>query len=161
MQVNPLYSRISDRLWMRFQLGEALGMTSAIRTNRFSQNKSRLFAIFSKDLFSVYLGPTCGKHTWLLYIFFWNHSVSPTYHSWLNRLSERIAKGHNYESCPYIMLLSSKCNCSNDSKFRIYVHVKIRFTRQYRPCNYNITLDLKPLNCNKYDLFLSLGTVGD
>ena len=25
----------------------------------------------------------------------------------------------------------------------------------------DLALDLKPLNCNKYDLFLSLGTVGD
>ena len=32
----------------------------------------------------------------------------------------------------------------------------------YMHCNYNITLDLKPLNCiNEYGLFLSLGTVGD
>ena len=100
--------------------------------------------------------------TYLIFIYFFgNHSVSPIYRSRLNRLSERIAKGYNYEPYPYIMLLSSKRNCSNDSKFRIYVHVKIRFTRQYKPCNYNITLDLKPLNCNKYDLFFSLGTVGD
>ena len=48
---------------------------------------------------------------------------------------------------------------SNGSKFRIYAHVKIRFTRQ--TCNYNITLHLKPLNRNKYDILLSLGTVGD
>ena len=47
-------------------------MTSAICTNRFSQNKSSVFKVcllyFSKDLFSDYLGPTCGKHAWLLYI---------------------------------------------------------------------------------------------
>ena len=29
-----------------------------------------LFALFSQDLFSDYLGPTCGKNAWLLYIFF-------------------------------------------------------------------------------------------
>ena len=56
---------------MRFQLGDALGMTSAICTNRFSQNKSSVFkvvvTIFSKDLFLDYLGPVCGKHARLLF----------------------------------------------------------------------------------------------
>ena len=47
----------------------------------------------------------------------------------LTRLSERTAKGYNYEPYPYIMLLSSKCNCSNESKLCIYVPVKIHFTR--------------------------------
>ena len=92
--------------------------------------------------------------TCLAFIYiFGERSVSPAYRSWLNRLSERIANGYNYQPYPYIMLLSSKCNFSNDSTFRIYIHVKIRFTRQYRPCN-NITLDFKPLNCNKYDYFI-------
>ena len=147
---------------MRFQLGEALGMTSAICTIRFSQNKSSVFKemclLYFQRISSDYLGPTCGKHAWLLYIF---SEAVRFRRSWLNWLSERIAKGYNYEPYPYIMLLSSKCNFSNDSKYGIYVHVKIRFTRRYRHCNYNIMLDLKPLNCNKYDLFLSLGTVGD
>ena len=92
--------------------------------------------------------------TCLAFIYiFGDRSVSPIYRSWLNRLSERIAKGYNYQHYPYIMLLSSKCIFLNDSTFRIYIHVKIRFTRQYRSCN-NITLDFKPLNCNKYDYFI-------
>ena len=95
IHVNSLYSGISDWLWMRFQLGELLGMTSAICTNRFSQNKSSVFkvffAIFSKDLFSDYFGPTCGKHAWLLYIF--SETVrfrQPTVVDWIGWVKEQL-----------------------------------------------------------------------
>ena len=97
-----------------------------------------------------------GFHT-----FFRDRSVSSIHGTSLNRLSERIVQGYNYEPYPFIMILSSKCNFWNDPEFRIYVHVKICFTRQYRPCSYNIMLDFKALHYNKYNLFLLLGTVGD
>ena len=45
---------------------------------------------------------------------------SQTNYSLLKSLSERIAKGYSYEPYPYIMLLSSICNVSNDSNLHIY-----------------------------------------
>ena len=66
IHVNSLYSGISDWLWMRFQLGEVLGMTSAICTNRFSQNKPSVFKVcllyFQRISFRL-----CRSHVaWLL-----------------------------------------------------------------------------------------------
>ena len=49
------------------------------------------FAIFSKDLFSDYFGPTCGKHAWLLYIF--SETVrfrQPTVVDWIGWVKEQL-----------------------------------------------------------------------
>ena len=84
-----------------------------------------LVAVFPKNLNSYYLGPMCENHARLSYIFFGDRSVPSINGTSLNRLSDRIVKGYNYEPYPFIMILSSKCNFWNDSEFRIYVHVKI------------------------------------